>query len=86
MTKWIVENVKPRNGRYDQKAFDVAFQVLHADKFYSDMKIETAKKAVAPLLKTKAGGQDAGLKTTTKETSPDDEEDEKFIALASQLG
>lgn len=83
MTEWIFQNVQPRNGVYPKESYDVAFKILYEDKFLSQIKLDTAKKQVAPLLRT-TNPQDNGTHKPRVAKTDDDIKDDAFISAMKE--
>lgn len=82
MTNWIDHNYKTQNGIVPKEAYDIAFKVLFEDKFLSQVKIDTAKRAVSPLLKTTQS--DNGINKPRVAKTEQDLQDDSFISAMKE--
>lgn len=77
MTRWIMENVRPKEGNiYDQKAFDMAYTILHGDKVVEEAKLNAVKSVARSIEKAKPASGEPGK--TKPEKEPDSAEDDEF--------
>jgi len=78
MTDFIVQNVRPVNDRYPAKAYEYAYKILFEDRYLDSIKQDAAKRAIAPLGKTKSGGLDAGKNKPQVQETEEDENNDQF--------
>ena len=81
MAKWILDNVQLKGGKAPAEAFDVAFQVLHREKFEENIRLDAAGKALGPLGRNKGvvRGADSGLTSRTPAKTSEQMQDDEFI-------
>jgi hypothetical protein len=70
MTEYIKSNYLPNQGKYSKNVYDRAYKELYEDKWLRDIKLETSKEAIKPLLKTTTSTKDNGIKVS--KTDDDD--------------
>ena len=83
IASWVVANMQPKNGAYKKSDVDIAYQVLFRDKYLQELQVDTAKKVVAPLLKSKPNGGD-GVKKQERQLTPQDADDDSFVQTVRQ--
>ena len=85
--RWVVETVKPKNGKYDAKAFDYAERVLFGDEAARQAKLEAAKSTAQAITRAKPASTGSGLNKRTEPTTPEDEADDAFVqAIQERAG
>jgi hypothetical protein len=80
MSNWIVENLNAKQGKYPEKAYQMAFRELYADRLTADAKIESAKKVAESFTKAKPVSGDNGSKEPDLSLSPEEKEEELLAA------
>ena len=80
MSNWIVENLNAKQGKYPEKAYQMAFRELYADRLTADAKVEAAKKVAESFTKAKPVSGDNGTKEHDVSLSPEEKEEEALNA------
>ena len=78
MTKFISENIRPVNDRYPDNSYQIAYKILHEDKWLESIRTDAAKKSIAPLLKATVRNADAGKTKPQVQETEEDEANEDF--------
>lgn len=82
MANWIVANIKDKNGRYPDNAFDIAYKAtMNSDKEIRQAKLDATKSVQKSIEKAKPADSVNGANKRDQMTAEDIEEQE-FIARA----
>jgi hypothetical protein len=76
--RWVAENIKPRNGKYPQNAFEVAEKFLYGEEDSRSAKLE-ASRAAANSIQRAVPASGNGVSRNQEPKSPQDDEDSAFI-------
>jgi hypothetical protein len=80
MQRWILENVKDKNGKYPMNAFDIAYTALYSDRKARKEKVNTVKS----ILKSQEKAKPAVSKGTQKAQESDNELSESERAFVAE--
>lgn len=80
VARFIVENIAIKNGKVPDNAFDTAYKIKFEERWLSEMKIDTTKKATEQVFKAQKGASEPGKKLpSTPPKTPLDKEDDEFV-------
>lgn len=82
MAAWVLENVNARGGKYPQNSFDMAYQMVHPEKFQEEIKLSAVKAANDSLTKAKPAGE-PGVQKPHDKLTPEEQSDEEFVKRMS---
>jgi len=78
MAVWLVNNVQPKNGRYPESSFDIAYKMLYGDRDIESAKLSAAQQTVKQMSKAKPASGANGTLPQPETRTPADDEDELF--------
>lgn len=79
MTTWISTNIRPVNDRYPDNSYQVAYKIMHEDKWLESIKQDAARKSIAPLLKASVRNAEQGKNKPQVQETEEDEDNEAYI-------
>jgi hypothetical protein len=79
MTDFISKNIRPVNDRYPNNSYELAYKILHEDKWLESIKADAAKKSIAPLMKATVRNADAGIHKPQVQTTEEDDANDDFV-------
>jgi len=77
--QFVVENFKPKNGKYDESHFDIAYSHLYADTAIRQAKLDTAKSVASAMTKATPAQVGQGINKKQEPKSSIDESDDAFV-------
>lgn len=78
MASWLSQNIQPKDGRYPETSFDVAYRFLYGERDVETAKLSAAKAVGDSIRKAKPASGEKGTLPKPEHKTPSDEEDESF--------
>lgn len=78
MASWLSQNIQPKDGRYPETSFDVAYRFLYGERDVETAKLTAAKAVGDSIRKAKPASGEKGTLPKPEHKTPSDEEDEAF--------